>query len=102
MTPQVALLTIALSSTTATTAVPRDLYLDYAACTRGRQVCAAQRQELRDRLADCEDAQAPIANESAPSDRDDGFGLLEVVGVSAIVAVVAGAVGLVVGAGVAK
>lgn len=97
MTPQAALLTVALSSTTATSAVPRDLFLDMSRCTRGRQVCAAQRQELRDRLADCEE-QAPIANDDPPSaDDGNGFGLLEVVGVSAIVAVVAGAVGLVVG-----
>ena len=88
-----AALTLVLSSTTATTAVPRDLFLDYSACTRGREICAAQRTELRDRLADCEEDLSMVQKSSDDDSPEAGFGLLEVVGVSAIAAGIAFLVG---------
>ena len=97
MTPTIAALV--LTATTATTTVPRDLFLDYSACTKGREVCAAQRRQLRQELADCK---ADVAQPEAAGVDGGGYSLLEVVGVSAIVAVVAGGVALVVGVGVAR
>ncbi|MBK6683986.1 MAG: hypothetical protein IPG45_05890 [Deltaproteobacteria bacterium] len=108
MTAEAALVALVLTATTATTAVPRDLFLDYSACTKGRQVCAAERTELRDALDDCRadleqsDAEDLAAVPCPACEAPAGWSTLEVVGVGAIVAVVAGAVGLVVGAGVSK
>lgn len=76
---------------TATEPIPPDLFRDYSACTRGRQVCAAERDELRDKVRDLEEELA---------ERPPAAQTWTVVLITGSVAVVVGAVAFAVGVAV--
>lgn len=81
---------------TATEPIPPDLFRDYSACTRGRQVCAAERDELRDKVRDLEEE---LAEKPPASGGVDPWTVVLITGsVAVVVGAVAFAVGVAVGA----